>query len=100
MRKFTKTFTAVAALAASLAIPPALYAQDSGQSGESGATMNGGMMGRNGSNGTMGQDGMAGMMSQMNEMMGTCNKMMQAMMEDSGKGTSGDPKDATPQDDG
>ena len=92
MLKSTKTFAAAAALAASLATAP-LNAQDSTGSG-SGTMIEGG--------GMMGQDGMAGMMNmmtQMNEMMTTCNKMMQAMMDGSGKDMPGS-QDATPEKDG
>ena len=102
MLKSTKTFTAAAVFAAGLAAAP-VHAQDSTESG-SGAMMEGeGMMAQDGTNGMMGdQGGMTGMMNmmtQMNEMMMTCNKMMQAMMDSSGKGMSGS-QDATPEKDG
>ncbi len=101
MRRSTMTFAAAAAFAAGLATAP-LHAQDSTESG-SGAMMEGGMMGQDGASGMMGgQDGMAGMMNmmtQMNEMMTTCNKMMQAMMDGSGKDMPGS-QDATPEKDG
>lgn len=108
MRKLTNTIAAAAVFAASLAAVP-LHAQDSAESGsgavmESGAMMeSGGMMGQDGASGMMdGQDGMAGMMNmmtRMNEMMATCNKMMQAMMDSSGRDMPGS-QDATPENDG
>ena len=92
MRRSTKTLAAVAVFAAGLATMP-LHAQDPKES-SSGATMEGGMMGRDG------MAGMMNMMTQMNEMMTTCNQMMQAMMDGSGKEMPGDAQDATQKKDG
>lgn len=68
MRNLVKTVVGAAALVASAALAPALYAHGSGSSGEH----NGSMMG----------SGMMNMMEQMDEMMDGCNKMMQGAMND------------------
>ena len=91
MRRSTKTFAAAAAFAGLATMP--IHAQDPKESG-SGATMEGGMMGQGG------MAGMMNMMTQMNEMMTTCNRMMQAMMDDSGRDVPGTSRDATLEDDG
>jgi hypothetical protein len=100
MLRSTKTFAAAAAFAAGLAAAP-LHAQDSTESGSGAMMEGGGMMGQDGAGGMMGQEnaGMMNMMTQMNEMMTTCNKMMQAMMDGSGKDMPGS-QDATPEKDG
>lgn len=75
MNRKSKTI-AVAFVIAGLAATPLAFAQDNSEPKQPAAPqdmqemMQGGGM------------GMMGMMSQMNEMMGTCNKMMQAMMPD------------------
>lgn len=100
MARFTKTIAAAALVAAGLAAAP-LYAQDSKGSDTGAGMEGGGMMGQDGASGMMGgQDGMAGMMNmmaQMNEMMTTCNRMMQAMMDGSGKDMPGGSQNATPE---
>jgi protein CpxP len=78
MNRKSKTI-AVAFVIAGLAATPLAFAQDNSEPKQPAAPqdmqemMQGGGM------------GMMGMMSQMNEMMGTCNKMMQAMMPDMDK---------------
>lgn len=72
MRNSVKTLAAAAALIASAALAPALYAHDSGSSDEH----DGSMMG----------PGMMNMMGQMSQMMDNCSEMMQGTMGDgSGK---------------
>lgn len=68
MLRSIKTLAIASVIVAGLAIAPALYAHDSGESG-------GAMTGP----GMMGQGGMMGMMGQMSEMMEGCNQMMQSM---------------------
>lgn len=80
MNKTSKTVVLAFAVAG-LAIVPLAFAQDNSEPKPPAAPqdmqemMQGGGM------------GMMGMMSQMNEMMGTCTKMMQAMMPDTDKPT-------------
>lgn len=75
MRNSVKTLVAAAALIASAAVGPTLYANESASSGEH----DGSMMGS-------GMTGMMNMMEQMSEMMDGCSKMMQGAMDDgSGK---------------
>lgn len=65
MRKSLRTLIAAAALAASAALAPVLYAHDTASPGEHDGSMTGsGMMGMN-------------MMGQMGDMMDGCNRMMQ-----------------------
>ena len=71
MRKNLKPVVAASALAAALLTGTALYAHEDSPSGP-GQKMRPGMMG---------QGGMMNMMEQMNQMMATCNKMMQGMMQ-------------------
>ena len=77
MRNSVKILAAAAALIASAALAPALYAHDSGSADEH----NGSMMGP----GVMGEDGMMGMMNmmgQMSRMAEGCSEMMQGTMDD------------------
>ena len=94
MRKFKNMFAVSAAIAALLAAGPAVFAQDAEKLKEA-APMGGGMMGGNGTSGMMGDQNMGGMMNmmaQMSQMMESCNRMMQAMMDDaSQQGTGGEP---------
>ena len=94
MRKLKNMFAVSAAVAALLGAGPAVFAQDV-QKPEETAPMGSGMMGGDGTNSMMDQEGMGGMMNmmaQMSQMMESCNRMMQAMMDDaSQKGTGGEP---------
>lgn len=81
MRNSVKILAAAAALIASAALAPVLYAHDSGSADEH----NGSMMGP----GMMGEDGMMNMMGQMSQMMDNCNEMMQGAMGDG----SGEPNE-------
>ncbi len=74
MRNFVKTLTAAAALIASVALAPTLYAHDSGTSDEHSRSMMG--------SGMMEHGNMMNMMEQMSEMMANCNKMMQGAMNE------------------
>ena len=78
-----------AGLIAALLAASAAVAQGSGERED--APM---MMDEESMSGMMGQDGMMSMMQQMGEMMETCNRMMQAMMEDGGMMTPGDGSDS------
>lgn len=71
MRKSTRALAIASVVIASLAAAPALYGQDSEESG-------GSMMG----SGMMGQGGMMNMMGKMSEMMEDCNSMMQSTNHD------------------
>ena len=77
MRKNLKPLVGASALAVALLIGTALYAHEDSPGGP-GKMMQPGMM----QGGMMGQGGMMNMMGQMNQMMATCNKMMQGMMQD------------------
>lgn len=118
MIKLTKNIAIVAALAASIAVPTVVYAQDAASPQKNGSMMDkgmmgGGMTGNGGMSGAMDQYGMMNMMSQMsrmmemmiqmnamaqmNGMMESCNKMMQASMhpkEDSTHPSGQMPKNA------
>jgi len=71
MRKSTRALAIASIVIASLAAAPALYGQDSEESG-------GSMMG----SGMMGQGGMMNMMGKMSEMMEDCSSMMQSTNHD------------------
>ena len=94
MRKLKSILAVSAAVSALLTAGPAVLAQDV-QSPDDTAPMGSGMMGGNSSNSMMGQNGSGGMMNmmtQMSQMMESCNRMMQAMMDDaSQQGTGGEP---------
>lgn len=74
MHRSLKTFVVLAALVAGIAAAPALYGHESRS--PQGPMMGPGMMDR----GNM--MGMMNMMGQMNHMTETCNKMMQAMIDE------------------
>ncbi|MCT9000337.1 hypothetical protein [Chelativorans intermedius] len=78
MNRISKTI-AIAAGLAGVAAAPIAFAQDDAETRppDQSPGMQEMMQG-----GGMGMMPMMGMMSQMNEMMSTCNKMMQAMMQD------------------
>lgn len=77
MRNSVKILVAAAALIASAALAPALYAHNSESSGEhNGSMMDSGMMGEGG------MMGMMNMMEQMSQMMEDCSEMMQGAMDD------------------
>ncbi len=69
MRKYTTALVVAAALAATIAAVPALYAEDN----HSGPMMRHGMMGDDNNGGGM---GMMKMMKQMSQMMDHCSNMM------------------------
>jgi Spy/CpxP family protein refolding chaperone len=72
MRKYTTALVIAAALAATIAAVPALYAE--GNQTPSGPMMRGGMMGDD--NNGSGMMGMMKMMKQMSQMMDHCSNMM------------------------
>lgn len=93
-----KTLSATAAIAALLAVGPALYAsaQTPNQKQGSGGMMQGGQGGMMGSDSTKGQGsqemmggqgGMMNMMQQMSQMMGNCNQMMKDMTQNTSPAT-------------
>ena len=82
MRSYMKFAALAATLTTGLAMAPALYAQDASKpDAPVPGAMAPGMMDQGG---MMGQGGMMQMMTQMSQMMGNCNKMMQANADGSG----------------
>ena len=82
MRKSLKAFIVASALAAGVAVAPALQAHEA--QNPQGPTLGHGSM--------MGQGGMMTMMGQMSQMMKTCNKMMQGAMNKPGQAPEAQPQ--------
>ncbi len=80
MRKHVKTSIAAATLVTGLLASLTLHAHETAPAAQGSMMQPGQMMGGHMSSGMM-QGGQGGMTGQMNQMMDSCNKMMQVMME-------------------